>query len=55
MPDSPVQDEPETPPLMQRLFDNVFLLLILGNVVMLAVFTAWGIWEIVSMPTGTLP
>jgi hypothetical protein len=45
----------EKPPLGQRLFDNVYLLLALGVLVMLGVFTAWGMWEILSMPKGTLP
>jgi hypothetical protein len=45
----------ESPPLMQRLFDNVFLLLALGVVVMFVVYTGWGMWEILSMPKGTLP
>ncbi|MBK8056449.1 MAG: hypothetical protein IPK33_00855 [Gemmatimonadetes bacterium] len=36
----PVPDE--SPPLMQRLFDNVFLLLALGVVVMFVVYTGWG-------------
>ena len=45
----------ETPPLMQRLFDNVFLLLFLGIVVMFVVYTGWGMWEILTMPKGTLP
>lgn len=43
------------PPLMQRLFDNVFLLLGLGIVVMFIVYTGWGMWEILSMPAATLP
>jgi hypothetical protein len=42
-------------PLGQRIFDNVFLLLVLGVLVMLVVFTGWGLWEIVAMPQGTLP
>ncbi len=46
-------DEPV--PIGQRLFDNMYLLLFLGVVVMLVVFTAWGMWEIMSMPEGTLP
>jgi len=45
----------EPVPLGQRLFDNMYLLLVLGVVVMLLVFTAWGLWEILSMPKGTLP
>lgn len=50
---SPPPDE--SPPLMQRLFDNVFLLLALGLIVMFVVYTGWGMWEIMSMPQGTLP
>jgi hypothetical protein len=46
---------PEEIPLMQRLFDNIWLLLILGVVVMFAVYTGWGMWEILTMPAGTLP
>lgn len=53
MTDPPDMDE--TPPLMQRLFDNMFLLLFLGMAVMLVVYTGWGLWEIVTMPQGTLP
>jgi len=45
----------ETPPLLQRLFDNVFLLLALGILVMLVVYTGWGTLEILLMPKGTLP
>lgn len=45
----------ESPPLLQRLFDNMFLLLALGLVIMLIVYTGWGVWEIISMPQGTLP
>lgn len=45
----------ERPPLGQRLFDNIYLMLALGLLVMLVVFTAWGMWEIFTMPTGTLP
>jgi hypothetical protein len=56
MPDSsPVPPPNESPPIWQRLFDNVFLLLALGLVVMFVVYTGWGMWEILSMPKGTLP
>jgi hypothetical protein len=58
----PSQDAPgdlnesaEPPPLGQRLFDNMYLLLAVGVVIMLVIFTGWGIWEVVSMPKGTLP
>lgn len=49
------EDDRASLPLGQRLFDNMYLLLFLGVVVMLVIFTAWGLWEIVSMPKGTLP
>jgi hypothetical protein len=52
-PNGPTEDE--KPPLGQRLFDNMYLLLALGVLVMLVVFTAWGMWEVLSMPKGTLP
>jgi hypothetical protein len=42
-------------PLGQRLFDNVFLLLAAGIVIMLIVYTGWGLWEILTLPTSTLP
>ena len=45
----------ERVPFGQRLFDNMYLLLALGVFVMLTVFTAWGMWEILSMPKGNLP
>ena len=51
----PSQPPDERPPLPQRLFDNVFLLLGLGIVVMLVVYTGWGMWELLTMPKGTLP
>ncbi|MBA4072231.1 MAG: hypothetical protein C0497_10410 [Gemmatimonas sp.] len=55
MADSPSRGVPESPPFMQRMFDNVFLLLVLGIVIMLVVYTGWGMWEILTMPVGTLP
>jgi len=42
-------------PLMQRMFDNVWLLLVAGIVVMFVVYTGWGMWEILTMPQATLP
>ncbi|MBL8978901.1 MAG: hypothetical protein JNM53_10830 [Gemmatimonadetes bacterium] len=51
----PVDPDAEPVPLGQRLFDNVFLLLALGMGVMLVVFTGWGLWEILTLPQGTLP
>ncbi len=55
VPHAPPDDSDERPPLGQRFFDNMYLLLALGLLVMFVIFTAWGTWEIVSMPQGTLP
>lgn len=54
-PPAPLDDPPERVPLGQRLFDNVFLLLAIGMVIMFAVYTGWGLWEIYTMPPATLP
>lgn len=43
------------PPLGQRLFDNVFLLLAAGLAIMFLFYTGWGLWEITSLPHGPLP
>jgi hypothetical protein len=48
VPDGPV-------PLGQRLFDNIFLLLLLGLLVMFVLYTGWGLWEITSLPPAALP
>ena len=51
--------EPSAPreeiPFGQRLFDNWLLLMIAGIVIMAVIYTGWGLWEIASMPEGTLP
>jgi hypothetical protein len=55
-PPTPDSDPPaEKPPLGQRLFDNVYLLLALGTLIMFLVYTGWGLWEILTMPQATLP
>lgn len=55
-------DRNETPPardddvpFFQRLYDRPFLLLALGLAVMLVLFTAWGLWEVLTLPEATLP
>lgn len=53
-PDDP-SATPEPIPLGQRFFDNMFLLLALGMIIMFTVFTGWGLWELYTMPTATLP
>ena len=54
--DTPKPGKPvEEVPLGQRLFDNMFLLLALGLLVMFVFFTGWGMYEIMSLPPATLP
>ena len=45
----------EQVPWIQKFFDRPFLWLALGFVTMLAFYTLWGVWEIVSLPTAPLP
>lgn len=47
-------DEPAVP-LGQRLYDSPFLLLFAGLVIMLVFFTAWGLWEVLSLQPAPLP
>ena len=42
-------------PLGQRVFDNMFLLLAVSLVIMFALYTGWGLWEITSLPADRLP
>lgn len=55
LPPDPTPQDTEPIPLGQRLYDNVFLLLAVGLVVMFVLFTGWGMWEILTLPAGTLP
>jgi hypothetical protein len=48
-------DPTEPIPLGQRFFDNWLLLMVLGIVIMLLVFTGWGLWEITSLEPAPLP
>ena len=54
MPEPPTPEQQDVP-LGQRLFDNVFLLLVAGIVVMAVIYTGWGLWEITTLPPATLP
>lgn len=51
--DSP--DRAESLPLGQRIYDNTLLLFVVSVVVMLALFTVWGLVEVWTLPTATLP
>jgi hypothetical protein len=46
---------PEEIPLGQRLYDNWVLLMVAGIVIMAVIYTGWGLWEITTLPTATLP
>ncbi len=48
-------ERPPEIPLGQRLYDRIFLLLIAGLVVMAVVYTGWGLLEVLTLPTATLP
>lgn len=48
-------DGAEPIPAGQRFFDNIFLLLGLGLLVMFVLYTGWGMWEILTLPPATLP
>lgn len=49
------RDGGEEIPLGQRLYDNPFLLLVAGILVMVVFYTLWGLWEVTSLPAATLP
>ena len=48
-------NEDKNIPLAQRLLDRPFLLLAAGLIVMFVFYTFWGMYEITSLPTSTLP
>ena len=47
--------EADKPRLLQRVLDNTWLLLLLGILVPLVSYTLWGIYELRTVPPGTLP
>lgn len=51
----PGQDDGKDVPFLQRLYDSPFVLLGLGIVVMLIVYTGWGLVEIALLPKAPLP
>lgn len=42
-------------PFFQRLYDRPFVLLAIGFLVMLVLFTGWGLWEVMTLPQASLP
>jgi hypothetical protein len=47
---SPTDDDNEPVPWMQRLLDNPFLLLFIGVMVPMVVYTLWGVIDILTIP-----
>lgn len=46
-------DDPNEPvPLMQQLLDNPFLLLFLGVMIPMVVYSLWGVIDILTVPTA---
>jgi hypothetical protein len=43
-------DQVEPVPLMQQLLDNPFILLFLGVMIPMVVYTLWGVIEILTVP-----
>ena len=48
LPNDDVQEEPV--PVMQQLLDNPFLLLFLGVLIPMLVYTLWGVIDILTIP-----
>ena len=50
LPGDDVLEEPV--PAMQQLLDNPFLLLFIGVMVPMLVYTVWGVFDILTLPTA---
>lgn len=52
MSDQPTPDlEVEETPWLQRLLDNIWLLLAIGIIVPALMYLGWGLWELAELPT----
>lgn len=51
-PQQTVDDPNEPVPLMQQLLDNPFLLLFLGVMIPMVVYSLWGVIDILTVPAG---
>ena len=47
---SETQQDNEKVPMMQQLLDNPFLLLFLGVMIPMVVYTLWGVIDILTIP-----
>lgn len=49
----PVEDDPNEPvPWLQQLLDNPFLLLFIGVLVPMLLYTVWGVIDILTIPVA---
>ena len=46
----PVDPQDEPVPMMQQLLDNPFLLLFLGVMIPMVLYTVWGVFDILTVP-----
>lgn len=46
------EDDDAKVPMMQQLLDNPFLLLFLGVMIPMLVYTLWGVIDILTIPVG---
>jgi len=51
---NPIAHDDDTAPVpwMQQLLDNPFLLLFIGVLVPMILYTAWGVFDILTLPMG---
>ncbi|HQW58903.1 MAG TPA: hypothetical protein PLU13_01755 [Thermomonas sp.] len=49
---SETQQDNEKVPMMQQLLDNPFLLLFLGVMIPMVVYTLWGVIDILTIPVA---
>ena len=49
---SETQQDNEKVPMMQQLLDNPFLLLFIGVLVPMVVYTLWGVIDILTIPVA---
>jgi hypothetical protein len=50
--ESPMEEDKDQVPLIQRVLDNPFILLFLGVAFPSVLYLIWGIMEIVTIPIG---
>jgi hypothetical protein len=48
-------EQKDSIPLAQRIYDNWGLLMVAGIIIMVVIYTGWGLYEIMSMPKAELP